>query len=419
MLLLRRDDMHGMDVFVARQPIFDRQRRLHAYELLFRQDAIRNEFDGTEAGAATNQVIANTLFAIGLEDMLCGKKAFINLGRNLLVDGLHSILPKEIAIIEVLESVKPDPEVLEACRKLRREGYLIALDDFVDHPRMEPFTHIANLIKVDMRKTRKEEQERLIRTYKHRGIEMLAEKVETYEEFRWAQAAGYDYFQGYFFARPVVIRGRQIPSSTVVCLRLLQETQRADLDFECLEELIAKDVSLSYKLLRYANSALIKGSSQISSIREAVIRIGEASMRRWIIFAALSRMAVDKPGELATLSIVRAHFCQSIAQLAGVAGDEGAFLMGLFSLLDALIDRPLDQALSQVKLSPAITEALLGKSADTDRFTLVYKVARGYEAGDWDAVKALSMQLNLPAAAIGDAYRDSMRRSSELLRENI
>src|SRR6185503_5477729 len=192
-----------MDVFVARQAIFDRGRKLYGYELLFRSSGDRNEFDGSESGSATTQVIANSLLSIGLENMVCGKKAFVNFDRILLLSGLHSMIPREDLVLEILESVEPDPEFLAACRELYEKGYTIALDDFVRHPRFEPLTEIAKVIKVDMQATAKEEQLQILRIYQPRGIAMLAEKVETREEFDWAQIAGYDLFQGYFFTQPV------------------------------------------------------------------------------------------------------------------------------------------------------------------------------------------------------------------------
>jgi EAL and modified HD-GYP domain-containing signal transduction protein len=245
-----------MDVFVARQPIFDRKGQLYAYELLFRSDGVHNAFDGTNAISATTQVIANSLFAIGIENILCDKKAFVNFDRTLLLSGLHTLLPPETLVVEILESVEPDTEIVTACRTLCRQGYTIALDDFVSHPRFEPLTQLAKVMKIDFRATPHSEQERLLGTYQPLGMAMLAEKVETREDFEWARDAGYDLFQGYFFARPRLLKGYQVPAAKITCMRLLAEMQKSTLDFRCLEMLISQDVSLSYNLLQYVNSAL-------------------------------------------------------------------------------------------------------------------------------------------------------------------
>ena len=222
---------------------------------MYRSRQGQNEFDGTEAYSATQQVISSTLLSIGLENILCGKKAFLNFNHRLLRDGYYLTLPRQATVIEILESVEPNADLLALCRSIHDQGYTIALDDFVDHPQFEPLTHLAQLIKVDVRVTSPPEQQRLLRTYRPRGIAMLAEKVETYEEFEWTRTAGYDYFQGYFFARPSIIQSQHVPATKLNCLRLLSELQKPDLDFR-LEELIRGDVALTYKLLRYVNSAL-------------------------------------------------------------------------------------------------------------------------------------------------------------------
>jgi EAL and modified HD-GYP domain-containing signal transduction protein len=188
-----------VEVFVARQAIFDRERHVHAYELLYRSNGTSNQFDGTEAGEATQQVISGALLSIGLENILGGKKAFLNFDHRLLSAGMHLSLPRTVIVIEILETVIPTADLIALCQGIHEQGYSIALDDFVSQPEFEPLTRIADLIKVDLRSTTMEEQKRLLRTYRPRGIKMLAEKVETYDEFEWALRAGYDFFQGYSF----------------------------------------------------------------------------------------------------------------------------------------------------------------------------------------------------------------------------
>jgi c-di-GMP-related signal transduction protein len=407
-----------MDAFVARQPIFDRSRKLIAYELLFRSDTGRNEFDGTEAASATRQVIANTLLSIGWENILCGKQAFINFDRSLLIAGLYSVLPRESVVLEILESVTPDDELLAACREIQRQGYGIALDDFVDDPRYEPLLRMAKLIKVDMRTTSKQEQERLLKSYRPRGIALLAEKVETHEEFNWARRAGYDLFQGYFFARPIVVRGKQIPAAKIACLNLLAEMQHSDLDFERLETLISEDVALSYKLLRYANSPLFCGYTEIHSVIHALVLLGEANIRHWVALAALSTMAAGKPSELITHSLVRARFCERVAQMARIPEYKLGFLMGLFSLLDALIDMPLQEALNQVSVVPAIARPLLGVSQEHDAFGDVYELVRRYEVGEWTTVAAMASKLKIEASAVSEAYAEATLWAQQALHAN-
>jgi len=396
-----------VDVFVARQPIFDRMRELYAYELLFRSGDGLNQFDSTDSGAATTQVIANSLLTIGLENVCCGKKAFLNFDYELLMGGLHSMLPRENVVLELLDSVEPSNELVAACQGLNEEGYTFALDNFAGHPRFEPLTKIAKLIKVDTQATAKPEQARMLETYRPRGVAMVAAKVESAEEFEWAREAGYDYFQGYFFARPAVLRANQIPASKISCLHLLREMQSSELDFEKISTIISQDVSFSYKLLRYVNSALFARYGETHSITQSLARLGEDAIRHWVTLAALPILASGKPGELVTQSLVRARFCERLSDLAGLTEHSQSFLMGLFSLLDALIDVPLEEALRQTGVEPIISGALLGTASQDDPLLQIYTLVRRYEAADWKAVTASASKLALKTSDICDAYSQS------------
>ena len=396
-----------MEVFVARQAIFDCSHQVYGYELLYRSDEVNNQFDGTEAASATAQVVANSLLSVGVENMLCGKKAFLNFDRTLLIGGFQAILPPESLVVEILEWVEPDTDVLDACAKLSQQGYSIALDDFVANARGEAFTRFAKMIKVDMRSTPREEQERLIHTYGPRGIAMVAEKVETREEFEWAHNAGYQFFQGFFFAQPVVVRGRHIPASKLACLKLLSEMQSSDIDFERVQKVISEDVALSFKLLRHANSALFAREGEIHTIHHGLVMLGEAGIRHWAALAALPVLAKDKPGELIIHSLMRARFCERVSQVAGAPGGQLGFLMGLFSLLDALLDLPLAEALTQVNLAPELQGALLGTACKDDLFRNVFELICRYEAGDWNTVVELAAQLNVKGSAVAEAYAAS------------
>lgn len=395
-----------MEVLVARQAIFDRQRNLHGYELLFRSDATRNEFDGTEAAAATMQVLSNTLLSTGAETLLGGKKAFVNFDHRLLAENMYLTLPRESLVIEILETVAPTADLVALCRSIRQQGYTLALDDFADEPAFAPLARIANVIKVDLRVSSRDQQENMLRIYKPRGVQMLAEKVETYDEFEWARRAGYDLFQGYFFARPEMVRSQEIPTLITACLRLLREVQEPELDFRRLEGLIREDVSLTYKLLRYANSALFK-RGEIRSIHTALVALGEDYIRRWVTLATLPKLATNKPGELLKLSLVRARFCERLAELAHSDRSNQAFLVGMFSLLDALTDQPLEEALRAMNLGKKVTEAVLGTGPEKDLLTGLFQLVCCHERGDWQHLARFSQACGISTAAIGEAYLDS------------
>ena len=333
---------------VARQAIFDRDGKVYGYELLFRRDKESKGFDGTEAAAATMHVLSNTVMSIGADKLLGGKKAFINFDRALLASNMHRTLGRELLMIEILETVEPTEELVDLCRSIRCEGYTLALDDFTGGAHFDALANVVDVIKVDIHLVSREQQLEIIGRYKPKGIIILAEKVETQEEYNWARSAGYGLFQGYFFARPVLVRSKQIPTNQASRLRLLREGQRAELSFERIEKLIGSDVSLTYRLLRYVNSAAFHRREETKSLRSALMALGETALRRWITIATLPALAATKPSELVTLSLVRARFCERLAELICETLPERAFLIGIFSLLEALIDEPLETALAKM-----------------------------------------------------------------------
>jgi c-di-GMP-related signal transduction protein len=403
-----------LHIFVARQAIFDRDSQVHAYELLYRAHA-GNTFSGHDESGTTLDVISGSLLTIGLNNIAAGKKAFINFGRHLLLEGLVSILPKDGVVIEVLETTEPDAEVVDCCRKLRDLGYTIALDDFVGDPRFEPLVATAKVIKVDIRQTSRAEQERLLATYQPRGIAMLAEKVETREEFELAANLGYDYFQGYFFARPDVVSQKEIQPVVVTSLQILRQLQNLEVNFKDLESLIRKDVALTYKLFRYVNSALLSRGGNIQSIRSALVRLGEDGIRTWATIATFPRIAKHKPEELVACAMLRARFCENLARSTGDSRYPSAYLIGLFSVLDALLDQPLEEALKEVGLSPMINDVLLGAPGADERLAAIHKLLSVYEAGAWEQVRLSAQSLGLTDTAVTDAYVDATEWANQIV----
>jgi c-di-GMP-related signal transduction protein len=395
-----------MDVLIARQPILDRQRKLYGYELLFRSAADQNCFDNSEASAATLQVLSHTLLSMG-ENLLGGKKAFINFDEQLLVLNMHLALPAASTVIEILETVKPTQDLVELCKSIGQQGYCLALDDFEDTPDFEPLTRLAEIIKVDLRKTSQQEQSEMLRKYKGQGVLMLAEKVETYAEFEWALGAGYDLFQGYFFARPVVMHRKQIPAVKTLCLRLLMESRKPEPDFNAIENLILQDVSLTYKLLRFANSALFQRRGRVDSVSRALFTIGTENIQRWAALATLPAIATDKPHELIKLSLLRARFCEQMAEAAQFPSPGDAFLMGMFSVLDALVDAPLEEALQDVNLSKDVSEALLGTAGQDNCYRRVYRLEQAYELGEWNEVSRILSECRIPANEVTKIYLEA------------
>jgi len=391
-----------VDIFVARQPIFDRRRLVVGYELLFRSSA-ENVFGRNDPNKASLQMMDTTLLGFGLDSLVGDKPAYFNCSRDVLVKEHWAVLPPGRAVLEVLETVVPDAEVAAACTAVKRAGYRLALDDFVFRPEYELLLPLTDVVKVDFLATRGAERGELARRFAPRGITMLAEKVENYEEFQSGLEAGYDLFQGYFFCKPEMVAGKGIPAVKTNMLRLIQEINRPEVNFDRLEELIKSEVALSVRLLRYLHSAGFGWRHEVTSIGQALRVLGERPTRKWASLVALTLIGEDKPPELLTTSLVRAQFCEQLgAEGALPERQSDLFLVGLLSTLDALLDRPMEEILSQMSVTPEIREALLGGD---NLLHDTLSLAISYDRADWQRVRSLAPRMAFPESGLPEAYR--------------
>jgi len=402
-----------MDLFLARQPIFDRQQSVIAYELLFRSSSGGPVPDSEYEQAALN-VIRDIFFVFGLEHLTTGKKAFINVSRRALIEEKVTIFPPDQTVIEIVETIEPDPEVITACTNLKHAGYKLALDDFTYREELEPLIALADYIKIDFKQTLGEERKALLEKFKGTEIELIAEKVETHSEFNEAYAYGYPYFQGYFICEPELIAGKDIPGFKINYLRFLREVNQPSLDLDKLEQIIKQDVSLSYKLLRYLNSAWFGWRTEVTSIKGALVRLGEQPTKKWASLVAYTNLAEDKPSELLLTSLIRARFCELAGPEAGLKGkDLDLFLMGMFSLIDALVDRPLVEVLDEVSVSDEVKNALLGKPSQINR---IYQLVLAYERGEWDRVLSMANELSMDRSRILECYTQAVEWAGQIFR---
>lgn len=396
-----------METFVARQPIFDRRGDVYGYELLYRSAPDQIAFPGGDSATVTVELIANAMFGVGLEQVVCGKRAFLNFDRSLLNSSLPEAFPKDDVVIEVMETVEVDESTVAACSRLHQSGFAIALDDFTAGSGAESLVPFARIIKVDMRLTSRAAQEQLLRNHMARDLVFLAEKVETYDEFQWTREVGYDLFQGNFFQKPEILSGRRVNAAKLKCLELLREISAPEIDCRKTSAVIEQDVGLSYTLLRYLNSALFGLRKGVDSIDHAVVLLGSGGLRQWAAIAAIPTLAADKPAELAITSLVRAQFCERLAKSAGIVENGGAFLIGLFSHLDAMLDLPLEEALGRVHLREELATILLERQPRTSPLANVFQVIRDYERADWEVVIEDASRLHLTPAEVSRAYTES------------
>jgi len=400
-----------LEHFIARQPIFDTKGRVYAYELLFRS-GLDNYFDCDDADRAAASVIANSNLLFNLEEMTGGTKAFINCTHTVLTNDLMTTLPRQQAVVEVLEDVEPTAEIIAACQRLKSLGYTLALDDFVYHENFEPLLELADIIKVDFLLSDVDEQERLARTMIPRGIKMLAEKVETYDVYEHAKKMGYQLFQGYFFAKPVIISRKDIPTNKIQFLRILKEIHAEEVDFKKLAATIQSEVSLSYKLLKLINSAAFALRNKVTSILQALSLLGLREIRSWVSLLSIASMAEDKPQELVVCSLIRARLCEQLAQPCKI-GDRKSdlFLVGLFSLLDVIMSRPIDEILQEITVEDDVVAALTGE-AGTLRSVLDLVIA--IEKGHWQDVSRLANELQVEEQSLSAAYLDAVKWAQDI-----
>jgi len=386
--------------FIARQPIFDRRERVYAYELLFRS-GMENRFTADDSEAAARDVADNFLSA-GARALTQGRKAFLNCTREFLVNEYATVLPKEQTVIELLESVEPDAEVLAACRRLKNLGYVIALDDFVYSEKSQPLVDLANIIKIDFKLSGPADRRQAVAQFAPLGIKMLAEKVETRDEFAEARASGYVYFQGYFFCQPQIVPSRHIPAYKMHYLRILQAINKPELDRREVVALIDREVSLCYKLLRFVNSALFGFRRNVSSTQHAVELLGDQALRKWASIATVLGMAGNEPSELVQTALTRGRCCELLAGSLGPRKDEASlFLLGIFSLMDAMLGRPLSEIVADLALPNLVRAALLGKS---NRYRDILELVTACESGRWSAVSDLAHLLLLDESQISTAF---------------
>ncbi|MGD1070294.1 MAG: EAL domain-containing protein [Bryobacteraceae bacterium] len=397
-----------MEVYLGRQPILDRGRNVIGYEL-FHRSSTANFCDATDGVMATSGVIVNAVLGVGLDRLLGGKPAFVNFDRTLLLGDWTTLLPPDKAVIEILETVPPDHEVLSACHKLRRQGYALALDDCLDDERTAAFAPFVDILKVDFQQSSQAEQETIVKRYRKFRMKTVAEKVETEAEFQRALQLGFDYFQGFFFARPTVLQAARVPASQMSGLRLVKQIQRKDLDFRAIEELIRHDVCFSHSLLTYLNSAAFHWAERVKSIRHGLLLLGTDEIRKWVWMASLSSLGQRRPPVLMAQVLMRGRFCEAIAHGAKLSLSESdPFLLGMFSLLDAILQRPLRGILDDLNISDNIRNALLGTAGEADTLTLVLSIVKSYEVGDWQAVEAAAQIIGLPQDALSQCYLESL-----------
>ncbi len=394
----------GRDVFMARQPIYDVTMQVHAYELLFR----RGDTAGAgEVGLADSaSILTNAVVELGLEHLVGNRQAFVNIPYELLMSDCIQLLPPDRVVIELLETIEPTPEVIKAVIRLKEQGYTIALDDYVFEGDLEALINLADIIKVDVIGVDPKFVQGQVFKLRKRGITLLAEKVETHQMFRRCKTIGFQLFQGYFFAKPELMRGKGAPAG-IAAMQLVAKLQDPNVRLAEIEKLINTDLTLNYRLLKLVRSAYVGVGGSIESVGQALAFLGTRRTMALVSLLALSGMN-DKPDELLITALIRAKVCESLAGAADLGPAEKYFTIGLLSVLDALMDAPMEDLLPELPLSKDINDALLGLDA-SQPLQQVLACARAIEQGHWDGIVFQGVEMS----TIGSVYVASVRWAAE------
>jgi EAL and modified HD-GYP domain-containing signal transduction protein len=393
--------------FLGRQPILDSHGRLFGYELLSRSGGL-NAFSG-DPEKATREVVDHWLMLIpGANE----GQAFVNCTRDALLDGTCTLLPPENAVLEILETIDPDPDLLESLRSLRAQGYRLALDDFSPLSSRQPLLEFADFIKIDFLASDARARKEIYAMAAGSKARFLAEKIESKEEMRVAQAEGCTLFQGYFFSRPVIVSSRALPQNGAAWLRLLAALNRTPSDLREIENLVLADASLCYRILRLANSPLHGHGREISSLHEALIMVGEDAVRRLVTVAIAGLVAGDRSPAVAAMALARARFCELLAPDLGESAGQ-LYLVGMLSLLDVLLEIPMPRILTALPIDSTMKDAMLGRPSP---LRPALDMARCLEACDWRRCEHLQRSLGLRESSVATKYVESLRWTSQALR---
>jgi EAL and modified HD-GYP domain-containing signal transduction protein len=392
-------------VLLARQPIFDADLNLFAYELLFRSTYENSSgvpmIDGDRA---TTEVINRTFLELGLEKVLGNKRGFINLTRSFLTGERDLPFDNSQIVLEILEDIEIDDHILKSIIDLKNQGYVIALDDFIFKEELRPAVQAAEIIKIDLLALTEAELIEHVTILQKENVALLAEKVETEQQFELCKKLGFKYFQGYFFCKPTILNDKPLPDNKASALRILSELQKEDIDIDSIEMLISQDASLSYKLLRTLNSAAFGLPRKIESIRQGITMLGPKTIKSWVTIIAYSD-AEASTSELLTTALVRAKMSELLAGSFDCIPDT-AFLVGLFSPLDAILQKPMAELLDTIPLNDDVKNALLngdGKLGNLLNFVIPYQQN-----------EVMCIPNNVSIEALNNAYLEATEWTDEI-----
>lgn len=398
--------------FIARQPILNAEKVVVAYELLFR-DGESNSFPDVDPDQATSNILTNNHLTMGVEEITTELPAFINFHSNALIKNFPTFLDPTSVVIEILEDVPASDELLVACKQLHAKGYKLALDDHDFDPKWGRFLPYISILKIDILDYSILEVNKQIRKLQNTNMTLLAEKVETQAQFEQFKLMGFSLFQGYFFSKPEMLKQKRLTNTKQNILRLIGYASSKTLDFDAMGEIFSSDPALTYKLLRFINSPYYGRSQDITSLKHALIYIGDLELKKFIALLALADLSQGKPPEIMRLSLIRAKFCEKIAlSLHAIENPPKAFLTGILSLIDGILDRTLDTVLNILPVHHEIKSALLDSNNHLAEYLALSKII---ESGNWQQSLEQIQKLGVTENECLMIHKDAMAWADEMM----
>lgn len=399
-----------MDAFIARQPIFDKDKQVYGYELLFRNSDI-NAYDSAIASEkATAMLLVNSYITFGIDHLVGDGRAFINFDDQLIRADIPQLLDPEKIIVEMLETSTFDSTFNRKIVELKEKGYTIAIDDYVEGMISKELMYLVDIIKVDFFKNSREEIKKIVKKYPEKNL--LAEKIETYEEFEWASNLDFRYFQGYFFSKPLMLKKKSMEAFINQYIQIVDELETVEPDFAKIAKIIQKDPPLAYKLLKLVNSRLVS-DNDITSIQHAVAMLGINAFKKWISLAMMQHVSAGKPSELFRTALIRTRFMELVALESSLKdGTDELILIGILSLVDAMLDQDMEEILLSLPVSGIIKNTILGNFT---KFLPPLEMIRQYEKGEFQGLRELSESIGFDIERLPDTYYDAVSWSEELI----
>lgn len=397
-----------MEIFLARQPIFSTEREVYGYEILYR-DGNKNYFPDTDGEYASISALTRCFIDFGIKEITNGKKAFINFTEELFHNDIASIFPKEYLIIEILENIVAGSELINYCKKLKKMGYMLAIDDFTFQSGYEELIKIVDIIKVDFMISSISERESIVKKYKRDGLKFLAEKVETQEEYLSAIKMGYSYFQGFFFSKPEITKKKKILPYLANYIRLINMINSDDYNFSVVSKIIENDFAFSYEILRLVNSAYYSRKHKISSIRQALTILGMNELRKWIYLVFIRDLKQEKPQEIVNTCMMRGVFLENLAVKANKEKLRYEMMtLGMFSMIDILMNKSFDEVFLEIEFCEDF-KIILKREENQGFIAECYNIVLCYEKGQWDEIEVILKKLPFSVSNLNEAYLDSIK----------